>query len=184
MFFCEFRGLGCLCLLAGLLSASSFGAWAQNTVTLAWDPETGDFIAGYRLYSGIASQTYTNMLDVGNTTSATFSNLTAGTTYYFAVTAYDLAGLESAFSGEVSCTIPVNPSAPANLNVAFTPTQGAVLTGTAPPGNAYDVLVSTDLSSWTAIGSVVTDANGTLQFTEPGAPAVGARYYRLQQTSP
>lgn len=34
------------------------------------------------------------------------NNLTSGRTYYFAVTAYDAAGLESAFSAEAVKAIP------------------------------------------------------------------------------
>jgi fibronectin type 3 domain-containing protein len=39
-------------------------------------------------------------------TSYLVSNLARGTTYYFAVTAYDAAGLESGFSAEATKTIP------------------------------------------------------------------------------
>jgi Fibronectin type III domain len=77
-------------------------ARAQNDVTLAWDPSGGPALAGYRLYSGTASGVYTQTIEVGNTTSALVSNLTAGTTYYFTVTAYDTSGHESLPSNEVS----------------------------------------------------------------------------------
>ena len=41
-------------------------------------------------------------VNVGANTSHTTSGLVSGRTYYFAVTAYDAAGNESGFSGEVS----------------------------------------------------------------------------------
>jgi len=44
-------------------------------------------------------------IDVGNTTSYTVSNLIDGQTYYFNVTAYDAAGVESEYSGEVSMLV-------------------------------------------------------------------------------
>ena len=50
------------------LAASAQG---QSSVTLAWDPSPGGAIAGYRLYKGAASRTYTNVIAAGNATTAT-----------------------------------------------------------------------------------------------------------------
>jgi hypothetical protein len=75
-------------------------------VTLAWDPSPDSAVAGYHLYDGIASLTYTNVIDVGNATNATVSGLVGGVTYFFAATAYDTNGQESVFSDEVSYTVP------------------------------------------------------------------------------
>jgi hypothetical protein len=44
-------------------------------------------------------------VDVRNVTSYNLSNLAIGTTYYFAVSAYDTAGADSALSNEVSKSI-------------------------------------------------------------------------------
>jgi hypothetical protein len=74
-------------------------------VTLAWDPNTGSDTAGYKLYYGNASENYSQVIDVANTTLYTVNNLTNGNTYYFAVTAYDTSGYESAHSNELSKTI-------------------------------------------------------------------------------
>jgi predicted hotdog family 3-hydroxylacyl-ACP dehydratase len=70
-------------------------------VQLAWDPSPSPEVTGYHLYWGPASRSYDQQQDVGFDTSATVTNLVAGTTYYFAVTAYESAGLESDFSNEV-----------------------------------------------------------------------------------
>jgi len=63
-------------------------------------------VAGYRVYWGSSSGSYSQAhgagVNTGSTTSYTVTGLTVGRTYYFAVTAYDAAGNESAFSGEVS----------------------------------------------------------------------------------
>ncbi len=61
-------------------------------------------LSGYKIYYGTASGNYSQTIDVGGITSSTVSNLTDGTTYYFAVTAYDTSGNESAYSNEVSKT--------------------------------------------------------------------------------
>ena len=91
-------------LSTSLLVLAPFSGLASNSVSLAWNPSTGTNIAGYHIYYGGASGAYTNIVNAGNTTNATISNLTEGNTYFFAATAYDSSGLESAFSNEISYT--------------------------------------------------------------------------------
>src|SRR5262249_50514005 len=90
--------------LVGLLLQAE--AQTATSVTLAWDDTSSSGIAGYRLYYGTSSGTYPNILDVGSATKATIPNLAAGQTYYFVVTDYNTAGLESAPSNEVSLAVP------------------------------------------------------------------------------
>ncbi len=93
-------------LALGLLPAA--GQCAQ--VTLAWDANSESNLAGYILYYGTASGSYSQQVDVGNTTSHTLSGLTEGVTYYFAATAYDDQSNESAYSEEISYTVPLTDS--------------------------------------------------------------------------
>jgi len=80
-----------------------FSLFAQSgALKVAWDPNTESDLAGYKVYHGVASRNYTSVIDVGNVTQYTVNNLNYGTTYFFAVTAYDLAGNESDYSEEVS----------------------------------------------------------------------------------
>ncbi len=74
-------------------------------VTLGWDPSTATNIAGYNLYYGGTTGTYTNVVTAGNTTNATVTGLASGVTYYFAATAFDTSGLESDYSAEVVYTV-------------------------------------------------------------------------------
>jgi PKD repeat protein len=71
------------------------------TVTLAWDPNTEDDLAGYKIHYGTASGEYSYIEDVGNITQYTLADLDDGVTYYLAATAYDHAGNESAYSVEL-----------------------------------------------------------------------------------
>ncbi|HEV2395207.1 MAG TPA: Ig-like domain-containing protein [Verrucomicrobiae bacterium] len=87
-----------------MLALVGFGAPTANSVTLAWNPSSDPTLAGYRVYQGVASQTYTNVLSVGTATNATVSGLTGGVTYFFAVTAYDTDGLESPYSNQITYT--------------------------------------------------------------------------------
>ncbi|MBV8376908.1 MAG: fibronectin type III domain-containing protein [Verrucomicrobia bacterium] len=82
-----------------------------ESVTLDWDanPSTGDpgtNTVGYRIHLGLSSGDYTQTTTLGNVTTVTLSNLVSGTTYYYVVTAYNSAGLDSAPSNEVSYTAP------------------------------------------------------------------------------
>ena len=83
--------------------------------TLAWDANPDPAVAGYMVYSGEASGTYTSKVDAGNKTGATISGLRDGVIYYHAVTAYDNSRAESGFSAEVSAAAKaggvVSPSA-------------------------------------------------------------------------
>ena len=118
------RFLGVVLVLAALTAS----AQGQTSVTLAWDPDAGTNIAGYKIYYGVASRTYTNTNNVGNVTNATISGLISGTNYYFAATAYDTSGLESAYSNEAVYT---NQAAAPPTIVLSSPVSGASYTAPA-----------------------------------------------------
>ena len=82
-------------------------AWTAPTTYSDGTPVTD--LAGYKLYTGNASGSYQQSVDVGNQTNYTLSSLSDGATYYFAVTAYDTSGVESAFSNEITGTFPALP---------------------------------------------------------------------------
>lgn len=114
------------------------------SVTLAWDPSP-DSVVGYKAYHGVASRTYTNSVNVGSATRATIPGLVEGRTYYFAATAYNALGLESAFSEELSYTVPLSNNLPA-------------ITLTAPvKGTSYTAPASVNLAAGvTANGQTIT----------------------------
>jgi hypothetical protein len=101
--------------------------------TLAWDsPDITTDVAGYMIHYGTASDTYSQGIDVGNTTSYTVSNLTVGERYYFAVTSYDAVGDESVYSNEVSST------ATGNANTTASSGGGGCFIATAAFGSYLD----------------------------------------------
>ena len=112
------------------LAALGASVQATQSVTLAWDPSPGGSIAGYRLYEGVASRTYTNVISAGTVTTSTVSGLASGATYFFAVTAYDTNGLESDFSSEISYTVPLPTNTPPTITLA-SPANGTVYTAPA-----------------------------------------------------
>ena len=80
------------------------------SVDLEWDPNLEPELAGYKIYWGTSSGTYTHSMDVGNTTTTTIDGVEEGRTYYFVATAYDNQSNESEYSNQVSFTVPLSDS--------------------------------------------------------------------------
>ena len=72
-----------------------------TSITLAWQQNQEEDLAGYRVYWGTESLMYDESVFVGNTTNFEITELELGMRYYFAVTALDYWGNESALSAEV-----------------------------------------------------------------------------------
>ena len=102
-------------IIAALAISTMLSSCGEGTLTpttsfpavqakLAWDPpDISTDVTGYMIHYGTEAGSYSQSIDVGNTTSYTVSNLIAGQTYYFAVTAYnnDVRD-QSTYSNEVS----------------------------------------------------------------------------------
>ncbi len=88
-----------------LLQLFCFFSLYAGSLQISWNENTESDLAGYRLYYGSASQSYTDTVDVGLVSHYTVGGLSEGETYYFAVTAYDFSGNESEFSDEVFATV-------------------------------------------------------------------------------
>jgi hypothetical protein len=83
------------------------GDGGTNSLMLSWTAPTTnedgsplEDLAGYRLYYGNESRTYSFVADVGNYTTAEIGNL-SNNTWYLAITAYDYFGNESNYSNEI-----------------------------------------------------------------------------------
>jgi len=70
--------------------------------SLQWQPVEDARITGYSVFYGESYGDYPNLIDVGNVTRYTLTNLDPDTLYYFAVKAKGINGLESDFSPVVS----------------------------------------------------------------------------------
>lgn len=73
---------------------------------LTWNPNPEPDVAGYKTYYGTNSRRYETHRDVGLVTSTIEEQLLSGTTYYFAVTAYNEQGFESGYSNEAFKVMP------------------------------------------------------------------------------
>jgi hypothetical protein len=129
------RWFAWLLLAMVLLSVGGMAAvlWAAE-VTLSWQANTESDLAGYKIYqSTISGQYSAPVMTVGKVTTQTVTlpQLDIATTYFFVLTAYDLAGNESQQSLEVSKTIVGLP--------ATAPPGVPVLTVTASSPTEFDI---------------------------------------------
>jgi hypothetical protein len=154
----KFARVGPLALLFMLFS--TLGALAAtDSVTLGWNASTETNLSGYNLYYGTASRSYAGYKPVSSTvTSTSITNLTPGTTYFFAVTAKNGVGLESGYSGEVSYTVPAGVNnAPVASAQSVSATEdiakSITLSGTDVDGDALTYTVLTQPGSGTLSGT-------------------------------
>lgn len=148
-------------------------------VTLAWDPSSPD-VAGYRLYYGttsrLSSGTYSDSIDVGNSTSRTVSDLIFGNTYFFAVTAYNEAGLESDFSEEIVYTPRLQ------ISGLVADEGGLTLTWPGAVGTLFRVLATHSLVSpvWVDVSGPVLAVSPTTSWTHVRTSSEPQVFYRLE----
>src|SRR2546423_8749087 len=171
-------------LCASLLALTLLCSGVQNAkaVILAWNPNVETNLAGYKLYYGGASRTYTNTTTLGLVTTSMILGLFSGTTYYFALTAYNLQGQESDFSSEVVYTPPLGTnllsgpsiSAVANQTINKNLTSSAIPFTVSDPDTLLSlVTVQASAANTTLLPTVTlggSGANRTVTF----APALEA----------
>jgi len=84
---------------------------ARHSVALSWTASTSANVVGYNVYRGIAPDgTFTKLTPSPvAATGCTDYTVHAGETYYYAATAVDAGGNESAFSEVVQAVVPEGP---------------------------------------------------------------------------
>jgi len=162
-------------LSAGIIVTSYCAATnvAAASVTLAWDPGSDSNVSGYKVYYGLSSRTYPYVVDAGNTTTHVIKNLQEGATYYFVVTAYNVAGPESDFSGEIDYTVPLRSIysvGDGSFRIRF---QGA-------PGRTYQIQYTESLSApnWRSLGLREAGANGSFEIIDRPISGSPMGFYR------
>jgi fibronectin type 3 domain-containing protein len=159
------------------LTATAAG---MQQVNLTWSASTDNVVvAGYKIYSGKSAS---SMSLVGNTTTTSFTDTTGlmpGTTYYFAVLAYDEAANNSAQSATAAATTAADtqpPTVPQNLAATAAGMQQVNLSWSASTDNVvvsgYAIYRGTSSSSLTLVGETTSTS-----FVDTSSLRPGTLYY-------
>ncbi len=93
-------------------------AW-DDTVQIEWDENSDLDLAGYRLYRGKSADSLSLLSDVGTAIAYLDTNVTNDSTYYYAVTAYDIENNESVYSNIVQATPTIRPATPTGVSYRY-----------------------------------------------------------------
>lgn len=125
---------------------------ASQMLTLTWNPSTNADVVAYNVYYGTTSHEYSQPINLDNVTSTEIFCSQSGVTYYFAVTAVDSAGHESAYSQEVFYTVPL-PGVPKLETQVYNDANGQpyfmTVSASSDQTGWWELDFSSDLKSWT-----------------------------------
>jgi fibronectin type 3 domain-containing protein len=110
-------GLSLLLLLFGMTSIAHANNPGQRSVSLSWlesDPTAVSFNIYRGTASGVCSGSPTPLAS-SSVKSYVDSSVTAGTTYFYAVSGVNAAGEEGSCSGEIQVSVSSAPQAPTGL---------------------------------------------------------------------
>ena len=131
---------------------------------MRWDYDASG-AAGFVLYCGLASRSYSTRIDVGNIDTYMI-NLAEGATHFCSVTAYDPGKVESGYSNELSVAIPSAPSPAPKVTFAAQPSSGR-----APLDVGFANTTTGQVTSWTwsfGDGTTSTLQSPTHRYLQPG----------------
>ncbi len=170
-------------------------------VRVGWVENPVSDVAGYRVHYGTASRNYQIHVDAGTFTSIEIDSLSSGTTYYFAVTAYDYSGNESAYSQEIQATMPAAPAVNAvsganSVSGSSSVTgsgSGSLSVSSSGSGSSSNTVSSSGSGSTDGSGNVteaatytlstsVVNASGTISATQSTEPYVQGAIVSLTAT--
>lgn len=98
---CFFLSLGLVLCFLAVTSSRAGSRLPTVSLSLYWNRNGELDIAGYRVHYGTVDAPFTQVVDVPSN-SANLTSLVAGSTYIFAVSAYNAAGEESAYSAPIT----------------------------------------------------------------------------------
>ncbi|MGH9347059.1 MAG: beta strand repeat-containing protein [Vicinamibacterales bacterium] len=162
-------GLTCAAVVAIVVIGPAAPAAAQS-IDLAWDASTETDLAGYRVYVGLASGSYSQSFEVGPTaTTFSFVNPAPATRYYFVVTAFNSGGEESPYSNEASAVLGGDNTPP---TLTITSPAGAVTVDTPAISLAGTAIDNVDVMpvTWSNNRGGSGTATGTTSWSVASVP--------------
>lgn len=183
------KNIGLVAVSAALCPLGLANAAESSTsMTLVWDPDPTANIQDYRIYVGTQSGQYSQNYGSGTLTSIAINQLQVGLTYYFAVVAISITGLESPLSSELVVTL-APPPLPTESMMTVAATGGIELQWTFPTAALtsspeFIVEASADLVNWLQVATVDPNNSpltaGPSQHFSWAAPITPDRmFYRL-----
>jgi K319-like protein len=171
-------------VIACILTIQFAGAAVASSVTLAWNPNSELYLAGYNVYRSNQPGSFPSTpLNGTLLTMTSFTDSTAANgTYYYVVRAVSVGGQESASSNQVQVTLnasqPVNsrPAVSAGPNRTITLPASTTLTATATD----DGLPSALTYAWSVVsGTGVNFASPNSSSTQVSFSAAGTYTLRV-----
>jgi hypothetical protein len=159
----------------GLLAVATNGQ-----INLTWYASAG--ATGYNIYRSLISGGFDTSLAC-NVAGTNYTDATAipGVTYYYSLTATNLAG-QSDFSSQARATEPT--TAPIFVSISLSGTILMVNGTNGTTGMDYLLLTSSNVTlpliKWTVLATNVCGADGGFVFTNQLSPASTQQFYRLQ----
>lgn len=126
---------------------------ASGSVTVTWQPVAN--AAGYEVHYGTSSGSHPTIFDAGATNSKTITGLTNGTTYYFVVKAYNVAGTSAASNERTG--LPVNP-----VITLVNDTINSMTTGSLPTG----WIVSSASNTGTTVAALPSGSDKSMKLVD------------------
>jgi hypothetical protein len=144
-------------------------------IVIGWSPVTSTNVAGYAVYYGTNSGTYSTRVDAGMNTTVTLMNLQPGLTYYMVVVDYNSQHVESAPSAEISLLVPGIVRIQSNVY------PGGIMLISFPviPTHWYEIQASSDMKNWVTIGTTpVVTSNVWMACADFNGSGLKKRFYR------
>jgi len=176
-----------LLLFFSFLSSAALG----SEVKIAWQPNSEDDLAGYKIYYGTGSLSYTTVIDVGSPAlenglvTVAMDSFSSGLTYYISATAYNDSGLESDLCPEVVWKSSVPPP-PVNSAPVAGDTHVTTLEDSANSGTLSATDVDGDALTYTLVGDgslgsvvIINASTGAFSYT-PQADAFGSDIFTFK----
>ncbi|HEX7860555.1 MAG TPA: fibronectin type III domain-containing protein [Verrucomicrobiae bacterium] len=169
----------CQFIQAGVF-VSAVTATNINAATLVWNANPEPDVAGYKVFWG-ETNVSPMTIDVGKVTERPFTNLVAGRTYQFYLTAYNTAGLESSPSSTILYTQPasVAPAAPSQLVASGVSQNEIALRWTDNSANETGFRVLRKIGATGTYTSVQLAAN-TPSYTDFNVSPATEYFYKVQ----